>query len=222
MKLFLRKQKGFTLIEVIVVLVIIAILAAIGVPSLTGYIDKTKLRPLLNEAKDAMTALTVLVDEQYAAQGKVSMSALWDSTYEQDKDYVIARKLGSELPQGVLQIQCFRINMNGAVKAQEEFEALTGKSAYFLNPSFNGGYAHHTAMLFLDSNNDDKIVGFLYFIVGEDDEAYAVSYDVRFSGGNWVRTPISASTVPQADKDKYAGWHIYRIEPVTDVPTLIY
>lgn len=33
---------GFTLVELIVVLVILAILAAIMVPSLLGYIDKAK------------------------------------------------------------------------------------------------------------------------------------------------------------------------------------
>lgn len=35
-------RKGFTLVEVIVVLVILAILAAIMIPALTGYIDKAK------------------------------------------------------------------------------------------------------------------------------------------------------------------------------------
>ena len=37
-----NKTKGFTLVEIIVTLVILAILAAFLVPALTGYIDKTK------------------------------------------------------------------------------------------------------------------------------------------------------------------------------------
>ena len=38
-----RNNKGFTLVELIVVLVILAILAAILVPALLGYIDKARI-----------------------------------------------------------------------------------------------------------------------------------------------------------------------------------
>ncbi len=60
-----RKNRGFTLVELIVVLVILAILAAILVPALLGYIDKAKKEKILLEAKDVWTASQAALAECY-------------------------------------------------------------------------------------------------------------------------------------------------------------
>jgi prepilin-type N-terminal cleavage/methylation domain-containing protein len=51
-----KKNKGFTLVELIVVLVILAILAAILVPALLGYIDRAKGQQIVLNARCCMTA----------------------------------------------------------------------------------------------------------------------------------------------------------------------
>lgn len=56
----LKSKKGFTLVEIIIVLVILAALMAITLPSLTGYIDEANERVAMVEARTAYAALQTL------------------------------------------------------------------------------------------------------------------------------------------------------------------
>ncbi|MDO4566384.1 MAG: prepilin-type N-terminal cleavage/methylation domain-containing protein [Oscillospiraceae bacterium] len=62
----MKKSKGgFTLVEVIVVLVVLSILAAILVPSMTGWIDEARKRQYIADARLVYLAAQSAVSEQY-------------------------------------------------------------------------------------------------------------------------------------------------------------
>lgn len=68
MKRRLWKDKdGFTLVELIVVLVILGILIALLVPSLTGYIDKARKKAKLAECRQVVVAAQTQLSEIYGA-----------------------------------------------------------------------------------------------------------------------------------------------------------
>jgi len=62
----LRNQKGFTLMELMIVIVIIGVLAAVGVPAYKGYTDRAKKAACDAQIKTVKTA----VGMYYADEGK--------------------------------------------------------------------------------------------------------------------------------------------------------
>lgn len=69
----MKKQQGFTLIELMIVVAIIAILAAIALPAYSDYTKKAKVSEVMLAASSARTAVA-----EYAA----SMGSLPPSTWQ--------------------------------------------------------------------------------------------------------------------------------------------
>lgn len=77
-KQILKNKNGFTLIEIMVVIAIIGILAALAVPKYQDYIAKTRITEGLSLAAAAKLAVT----EVYSGKGATDMSDATQETFK--------------------------------------------------------------------------------------------------------------------------------------------
>lgn len=69
-----KKKKGFTLIELMAVIAIVAILAAVLVPTVNGYINRSKKTAVVTQARTVMNAIETYNLTTTTSAGKIPTS----------------------------------------------------------------------------------------------------------------------------------------------------
>ena len=138
-------KKGFTIVELVIVIAVIAILAAVLIPTFSGVIERANESAALSEAKNAMTNDLIYATGDYANMAKYTVPS--DTT---GKQYYIVSSYKGNTENDVVTTD-YTLGDSG-------FELATGtkqeaEKTYYTLAAFSGVYSSTAGTWTYKTNN---------------------------------------------------------------------
>lgn len=87
----LHQEKGFTLVEIIVVLVILAVLAAFTIPTMLGFMEDAKAKAYIAEAREVYVAAQAVATEMVGSGQSELKTKSTNNPYDALNSYWVSR-----------------------------------------------------------------------------------------------------------------------------------
>lgn len=124
-RIFNNIKSGFTLVEVIITLSIVAIVASLAIPSLIGYIDTSKEKAAVTECRSVVTAAQYLANDEYDENGTTGASLVSHIT---EADILKMAEEGNTSDSSLAKMLSFDFSIG--IKAYADGESYTYGNAY--------------------------------------------------------------------------------------------
>lgn len=190
-----QKQKGFTLVELIVVLVILGVLAALLVPALTGYIEKSRKNAVIADTRAITQAAQTELSMVYATDAFQNVKQASKGT----NPFVVAKKTGAPELTGTAGEVDGEEKRYDDIVSLSEVASLDGKggrfsvwadysgviqfTVYYDGKGYVGVYCAEDGTIEAFNEDRDKVQGLTYYFDGSEGKSYGDKIFVQKMSG---------------------------------------